>query len=74
MFSKNIILSIYMIDIIDIFHYLIGLIIVGFILWFLIQIHNYFSKDNVPIMVSSFTSSFVTPGSSVTPGQQSIKK
>lgn len=69
MFSKNIILSIYMIDIIDLFHYLIGLILVGFILWFLIQIHNYFSKDNVPIMISSFIT-----GSSVTPGQQPIKK
>lgn len=36
-----------MIDIIDAFHYLIGILIVGVILWILIQVHNYFSKDNI---------------------------
>jgi hypothetical protein len=36
-----------MIDIVDIIHYLIGLVIVGFLIWLLIQIHNYFSKDNL---------------------------
>jgi hypothetical protein len=35
-----------MIDIVDAFHYLIGIIIVVFLLWGLIQVHNYFSKDN----------------------------
>jgi len=40
-----------MIDIFfDLIHYLIGLIIVAFILWCLIKIHIYFSKDNVPIL------------------------
>lgn len=38
-----------MIDIFDMIHYLIGFIILGFLLWLLIQIHNYVSKDNIPI-------------------------
>jgi hypothetical protein len=40
-----------MVDIFDLFHYLIGLIIIGFLLWSLIQIHNYFSKDNVSLEI-----------------------
>ena len=38
-----------MIDIFDIIHYLIGFIILGFLIWLLIQTHNYFSKDNIQI-------------------------
>lgn len=38
-----------MIDIYDIFHHLIGFIILAFLIWLLIQIHIYFSKDNKPI-------------------------
>ena len=38
-----------MIDILDLFHYLIGMIIVGFLVWSLIQTHNYFSKNNIPL-------------------------
>ena len=38
-----------MIDIFDMFHYLIGFIILGFLIWLLIQIHLYFSKYNKPI-------------------------
>jgi|LakMenEpi03Aug12_release.lakeMendotaPanAssembly.Ray.scaffolds.fasta_scaffold4330353_1 hypothetical protein len=34
-------------------HYLIGLIIVAFIIYIVIQLHNHFSKDNVPIKVST---------------------
>lgn len=33
----------------EILHYLIGLLIVSFILWLIIVIHNYFSKDNIPL-------------------------
>lgn len=40
-----------MIDIFDIIHYLIGLLIVSLLVWSLIQIHKYFSKDNIPIEV-----------------------
>lgn len=32
-------------------HYLIGLLIVAFLIYCVIQIHNYFSKDNIPIKV-----------------------
>jgi uncharacterized membrane protein YdcZ (DUF606 family) len=35
-----------MIDIFDLIHYLIGIIILVSLLWLLIQTHNYFSKDN----------------------------
>jgi len=38
-----------MIDIFDIIHYLIGFIILGFLIWLLVQIHIFFSKDNIPI-------------------------
>ena len=38
-----------MIDILDLFHYLIGMIIVGVLIWVLIQIHNHFSKNNTPL-------------------------
>ncbi len=34
-----------MIDIFDIIHYLIGIIILVGLLWTIIQTHNYFSKD-----------------------------
>lgn len=32
-------------------HYLIGLLIVAFLIYSVIRIHNYFSKDNIPINV-----------------------
>ena len=38
-----------MIDIFDMIHYLIGFIILGFLIWLLTQTHNYFSKDNIPL-------------------------
>jgi hypothetical protein len=34
-------------------HYLIGLVIVAFIIYMVIQLHNHFSKDNIPIKVSN---------------------
>jgi hypothetical protein len=49
MFKKNIIISIYMIDIFDLLHYLIGLLIVGLLVCGIIKLHLYFSKDNIPI-------------------------
>lgn len=44
-----------MFDIVDMFHYLIGIIIVVFLLWSLIQVHNYFSEDNISISISQIT-------------------
>jgi hypothetical protein len=44
-----------MLDIIDMLHYLIGLIIVGIFIWFIVQVHNYFSKDNIPIFFEPLT-------------------
>jgi putative effector of murein hydrolase len=35
--------------ILEIFHYLIGFIIVGILLWILNKTHEYFSKDNKPL-------------------------
>jgi hypothetical protein len=35
-----------MVDIVDLFHYMIGLILVSFLIWFLIKIHLYFSQNN----------------------------
>lgn len=39
-----------LIDIFDLIHYLIGLLIVTFSIWALIQTHNYFSKNNIKII------------------------
>jgi len=37
-----------MIDLfLEIFHILVGLLIVAFCIWVIIQVHNYFSKDNI---------------------------
>lgn len=49
MFKKILLLVFNMIDIFDMIHYLIGFIILTFLLWSIIQMHNYFSKDNIPI-------------------------
>ena len=38
-----------MIDIGDLFHYLIGIIIVCFLIWVIVKIHNYFSQNNIPL-------------------------
>jgi|Laugresu1bdmlbdd_1035124.scaffolds.fasta_scaffold01232_5 hypothetical protein len=43
-----------MTDIFDIIHYLIGFIILSFLIWLLIQTHNYFSKNNIPIKTETF--------------------
>ena len=42
-----------MIDLGDILHYIIGILIVSLLLYFIIKLHNYFSKDNISILVSS---------------------
>ena len=39
-----------MIDIFDLIHYLIGILIVAFLVWVLIKLHNHFSKDNIKII------------------------
>ena len=46
---KKIILLFIMIDIFDMIHYLIGLLIVGFLVCILIKTHAYFSKDNLQL-------------------------
>jgi hypothetical protein len=38
-----------MVDIFDLIHYFIGLFIVGLLVWSIIKLHLYFSKDNIPI-------------------------
>ena len=43
-----------MIDIFDLIHYLIGLLIVGLLVWSLIKMHQYFSKDNITIFMESY--------------------
>ena len=38
-----------MMDLFDLLHYLVGILIVCFLVWALIQVHNHFSKDNIPV-------------------------
>ena len=58
-----------MIDILDLFHYLIGIIIVTLLLWIIIQIHNHFSKNNKPIKVID-----TSTGDNETDGKYNRKK
>ena len=39
-----------LIDFFDLIHYLIGLLLVAFLIWVIIQVHTYFSKDNIKIV------------------------
>ena len=57
-------------------HYLIGLIIVAIIIYIVIQLHNYFSKDNIPIKVSNKKISNQNPSqnSNLKQGQQPISQ
>ena len=50
MFKKILLLVFIMIDLFDIIHYIIGFVIVGFLVWLLIKTHIYFSKDNINIL------------------------
>ena len=45
-------------DFFDMLHYLIGMIIVGFIIWVIVRIHNHFSKDIIPITSQTMTEQF----------------
>ena len=47
MFKKILLFS--MIDFVDIFHYLIGILVVSFLVWLIIKVHTYFSKNNIPL-------------------------
>lgn len=38
-----------MVDIVDLIHYFIGFLIVILLVWSIIKLHLYFSKDNIPI-------------------------
>ena len=38
-----------MIDLGDLLHYLIGVIIVSLLIWLIVKLHVYFSKDNIPL-------------------------
>ncbi len=40
---------------------IIGLLILAIMLWSIIQIHNYFSKDNIPIVMSLSRTSMLDP-------------
>ena len=42
-------------DIFDMLHYLIGMIIVAFLIWVIICLHKHFSKDIIPITIQTMT-------------------
>ena len=43
----------------DTVHYLIGILLVAFIIWLIIYLHKYFSKNNVPITSQTITEQFL---------------
>jgi hypothetical protein len=43
----------------EIIHYIIGMVIVFFLVWIIIKVNNHFSKDNFPITSLSLTEQFV---------------
>ena len=46
-------------DIFDMLHYLIGIIIVTFLIWIIIRLHKHFSKDIIPITSQTMTEQFI---------------
>lgn len=45
-------------DIFDMLHYLIGMIIVVFLIWVIIRLHKHFSKNIIPITSQTMTEQF----------------
>jgi len=45
-------------DIFDMLHYLVGIIIVVFLIWVIIRLHKHFSKDIIPITSQTMTEQF----------------
>ena len=43
----------------DSVHYLFGMLIVAFLVWVIIYLHKYFSKNNVPITNQAITEQFM---------------
>ena len=43
----------------DTVHYLIGLLLVAFLVWVIIYLHKYFSKNNMPITNQAITEQFM---------------
>ena len=43
----------------DTVHYLIGLLLVAFLVWVIIYLHKYFSRNNVPITSQTLTEQFI---------------
>ena len=43
----------------DTVHYLIGILLVAFLVWLIIYLHRYFSKNNVPITSQTMTEQFI---------------
>ena len=43
----------------EIFHYTIGMVIVFFLVWIIIKLNNHFSKDNIALTNQSLTEQFV---------------
>lgn len=43
----------------EIIHYIIGMVIVFFLIWIIIKVNNHFSKDNIPLTNQSLTEQFV---------------
>jgi hypothetical protein len=43
----------------DSVHYLIGLILVAFLVWVIIRLHKHFSKNIVPITSQTMTEQFI---------------
>jgi len=46
-------------SIFDILHYLIGLIILFLLVWIIIRVDTYFSKDIIPITSQTLTEQFI---------------
>ena len=45
-------------NIFDMLHYLVGIIIVVFLVWVIIRLHKHFSKDIIPITSQTMTEQF----------------
>jgi hypothetical protein len=56
----------------EVIHYLIGMVIVFFLVWVIIYLNNYFSKNNIPITSQTLTEQFVGHQVNLSPAKKSV--
>jgi hypothetical protein len=56
----------------EVIHYLIGMVIVFFLVWLIIYLNNYFGKNNIPITSQTLTEQFIGRQVNLSPAKKSV--